>query len=272
MNARCTYRAASLLSLVLACGAAHANEAAMAKLTQCLALKAASAAQQACLDEVARLRQAQPPMSKSVQASTPAAAAPTDVKAPPAKFQTATAPPEVRKALDQYNVRIDGMDLQAAMMAVQASRSSALEAQLKEQLALVAKRNGDIATLNKLLADLRALRPAGENPEALGNLGPNQKAGREMHARLQAAGLAVPATGPDAVVEAGPGIYAAKKRTFDMWMSDIKDKIDASSSSQQMDMLRLQSLNNKRNEAFEIMTNFVKKMSDNRSSIIGNMR
>ena len=35
---------------------------------------------------------------------------------------------------------------------------------------------------------------------------------------------------------------------------------------------RLQSLSNKRNEAFETMTNFIKKMQDSRSSIIGNMR
>lgn len=49
-------------------------------------------------------------------------------------------------------------------------------------------------------------------------------------------------------------------------------QIDAASNSQQMDMLRLQSLSNKRNEAFDVMTNFVKKMQDSRSSIIGNMR
>jgi hypothetical protein len=39
-----------------------------------------------------------------------------------------------------------------------------------------------------------------------------------------------------------------------------------------MDMLRLQSLNNKRNEAFDLMSNFVKKMQDSRSSILSNMR
>ncbi|KOY14276.1 hypothetical protein AMS66_22990 [Paenibacillus xylanivorans] len=52
----------------------------------------------------------------------------------------------------------------------------------------------------------------------------------------------------------------------------LKSKIDAMSNSQQMDMLRLQSLSNKRNEAFDVMTNFIKKMQDSRSSIIGNMR
>ena len=48
--------------------------------------------------------------------------------------------------------------------------------------------------------------------------------------------------------------------------------LENQSNSQQMDMLRLQSLTNKRNEAFDVMTDFVKKMQDSRSSIIGNMR
>ncbi|PQP83870.1 hypothetical protein C0Q44_04330 [Paenibacillus sp. PCH8] len=52
----------------------------------------------------------------------------------------------------------------------------------------------------------------------------------------------------------------------------LKGQIDAAYNSQQMDMLRLQSMSNKRNEAFDVMTNFVKKMQDSRSSIIGNMR
>ena len=55
-------------------------------------------------------------------------------------------------------------------------------------------------------------------------------------------------------------------------IENLKSKIDSESNSQQMDMLRLQSLSNKRNEAFEVMTNFIKKMQDSRSSIVGNMR
>lgn len=52
----------------------------------------------------------------------------------------------------------------------------------------------------------------------------------------------------------------------------IKQQIDTLSNSQQMDMLRLQSLSNKRNEAFDLMTNFIKKMQESRSSVISNMR
>lgn len=55
-------------------------------------------------------------------------------------------------------------------------------------------------------------------------------------------------------------------------IDNAKTDIDTLSNSQQMEMLRLQSLSNKRNEAFDLMTNFVKKMQDSRSSIVGNMR
>lgn len=63
-----------------------------------------------------------------------------------------------------------------------------------------------------------------------------------------------------------------EKKKLENERNTLKSQIDSLSNSQQMDMLRLQSLSNKRNEAFEIMTEFVKKMQDSRSSIIGNMR
>lgn len=55
-------------------------------------------------------------------------------------------------------------------------------------------------------------------------------------------------------------------------IDQLKGEINTLASSQQMDMLRMQSLTNKRNEAFDLMTNFIKKMQDSRSSILGNMR
>jgi len=55
-------------------------------------------------------------------------------------------------------------------------------------------------------------------------------------------------------------------------VSSNKNQIDSLSNTQQMEMLRLQGLSNKRNEAFDVMSNFIKKMQDSRSSIVGNMR
>ncbi|MBL8331487.1 MAG: hypothetical protein JNM08_00210, partial [Rubrivivax sp.] len=46
---------------------------------------------------------------------------------------------------------------------------------------------------------------------------------------------------------------------FDQLIQTISSRIDGLNSTQQLDMLRLQSLTNKRNEAFDIMTNFIKK-------------
>lgn len=54
--------------------------------------------------------------------------------------------------------------------------------------------------------------------------------------------------------------------------TELKGQIDTEMNSQQLEMFRLQSLSNKRNEAFDTMTNFIRKMQDSRSSIIGNMR
>ncbi|QKV51396.1 hypothetical protein [Comamonas antarctica] len=65
---------------------------------------------------------------------------------------------------------------------------------------------------------------------------------------------------------------SANIATLKVDMENLKTGIDSLSNAQQMDMLRLQSLSNKRNEAFDVMTNFMKKMQDNRSGIIGNMR
>ena len=55
---------------------------------------------------------------------------------------------------------------------------------------------------------------------------------------------------------------------LDAQIQDIKTQIDSASNTQQMDMLRLQSLSQKRNEAFELMSNFAKKLADSRSEII----
>jgi len=168
-------------------------------------------------------------------------------------------------------VQLQNVDLETALMFVQSERANNLDAQLKAQLQDVAKRNEQISSLNKLLSDLRAQRPSGSDPQAWANLGGTAAAGADVYDRVVKAGLTMP-TGADEVNTPGTGIYDARQKTFDVWAEEIKSKIDAASNSQQMDMLRLQSLSNKRNEAFEIMSNFVKKMSDSRASIVGNMR
>jgi len=114
------------------------------------------------------------------------------------------------------------------------------------------------------------LYQTGQQPFTSQNRGPYDSYGR----RLDGNGNLT--YGPDY----GQGAYYWKggiggntsKGQLEMAIASLKGQIDSLSNSQQMDMLKLQSLTNKRNEAFDLMTNFVKKMSDSRSSILGNMR
>ncbi|SOC75871.1 MULTISPECIES: hypothetical protein [unclassified Paenibacillus] len=75
-----------------------------------------------------------------------------------------------------------------------------------------------------------------------------------------------------AIAELNVQLQAAIQNGDTAQAQKLKNQIDAMGNSLQMDMLRLQSLSNKRNETFDVMTNFIKKMQDSRSSIIGNMR
>jgi len=168
-------------------------------------------------------------------------------------------------------LNLQGMDLETAMMKVQSERAKLLEGQLKTQLDAVQQRNKDIAKLNELIGKLKSLRPAGTDPQKFGNLGANQAEGRAVYQSLKDAGVTMP-TGDDLVDEPGTNIYDARQKTYDIWVEQLKGKVDSLNSSQQMDMLRMQSLTNKRNEAFDTMTNFIKKMQDSRASILGNMR
>ncbi|WP_239616406.1 hypothetical protein [Cohnella mopanensis] len=149
-------------------------------------------------------------------------------------------------------INVSGMDLETALMAVQNNRASLLESQLKDQLASVQARNETIMKLNQL---------SGVINEALGKLPSDAKADYAVQladkgAMFTSMGMAIPKT----------------KGELQSRLGQIKTQIDSASNSQQMEMLRLQSLTNKRNEAFDVMTNFIKKMQDSRSSIIGNMR
>ncbi|GFZ78709.1 hypothetical protein GCM10008018_25270 [Paenibacillus marchantiophytorum] len=147
-------------------------------------------------------------------------------------------------------VNVSSMDLDAAIQAVQSHRAAMLETQLKDQMDSIKKRNEDIAGLNDTLAKVIALQ-SGNAPYTLA---------AELKTKLQQAGAK----------------YASKatltadelKATID----EIKGIIDSLNNSQQMDMLRMQSLTNKRNEGFETITNSIKKMQESRSSNIGNMR
>lgn len=172
---------------------------------------------------------------------------------------------------------LEGMDLETALMAVQGRRAENLEIQLKGQMDAVSAKNKEIERLNGIMSNLNIvqsnLTSGGHKPETAYDFTPSCATGtwKPGYDALAAAKLAAGTTGsPNATaIEA---LRSGKTGDLSTYITNLKQSIDSLSNSQQTDMLRLQSLSNKRNEAFDIMTNFMKKLADNRGSIIGNMR
>lgn len=150
-------------------------------------------------------------------------------------------------------IDISSMDIETALQAVQEQRTALLDQQLSQQIKDVQSRNDQIAKVNDLLASVN-------NARAENNENGQYELPSDVTSKLSEQGV-------------GDGSKTSfSKEELDKMSQDLKGKIDSYSNSQQMDMLRLQSMSNKRNEAFDTMTNFIKKMQDSRSSIIGNMR
>jgi branched-chain amino acid transport system substrate-binding protein len=164
---------------------------------------------------------------------------------------------------------IQSMDIETALMMVQAERTRLLDAQLQQQIQEVQNRNEQVSKLNTVLNGLNALqaRIVGTTADArLDGSEPVERYAGDV-AALRAAMLTAGVT-----LDLGTDAGGWTRGGLDTAITKVKGMIDAAGNSQQMDMLRLQAMSNKRNEAFDVMTNFVKKMQESRSSIIGNHR
>ena len=192
---------------------------------------------------------------------------------------------------------IQSMDIETALMMVQSERTKLLDAQLATQIQEVQNRNETVAKLNNVLNALNASIGqisgtaatdvakdwtsekcnATEIPlnDAIYEAGITDLGFTANQGIRHTIGADGELTGATEIVKGSPAIMSGPSTTrgqLETALTKVKGMIDAAGNSQQMDMLRLQSMSNKRNEAFDVMTNFVKKMQESRSSIIGNMR
>lgn len=296
---------ALMTEYVVAADTVALTNAINAKVQQCRVLSAGSPQAIQCRNELdSMMKQAvstrNEPVAAPVAAPPALSSASGASKVPSATVGAAmkSLPPEEQKRFqasvgsisEVQPIDIRGMDLETAMKTVQASRANLLETQLKGQIAAVQAKNDQIAKLNQLLGALNktaTLFPANAKVdtriEQSADFGKNNYAlEREVNSAALAAGFKLGF--PTDVADGGgltkddkvrlPGGLRGNvtKAQLDGVIQQIKSQIDSASNSQQMDMLRLQSLSNKRNEAFEVMTNFIKKMQENRAAIIGNMR
>lgn len=166
----------------------------------------------------------------------------------------------LRKDYTPYDlVRLAEGDIETAVMAAYIGRAQMQETQLMDQLKTIQARNASIAELNDVSAKIRAW--AKDHKDANGNVNLNNMPninGRSVVEILKSYGI----TFADATKVDPSGLCD----------NTIKATIDNLNSTQQLEMTRMQSLMNKRNEAYDMVTNFVKNCHDKISTVISNMR
>jgi hypothetical protein len=201
---------------------------------------------------------------------------------------------------------IQTADIELLLASVQLDRAMLAEGQLRQMVQTVQDRNNALTQMNTLKTDLgsqrayfsgttaggslieqshydpstfdkKTLQDAYRNaktPEEIDKVLNRAKSGEFGKAGVELATLAqaMREAGFDdsRVVKVADGSITAAE--MDAVIATVGTKADSLSSSQQQDMLRMQSLQQRRAEAFEIVTNTYKKMGDNRSGIVSNMR
>lgn len=154
-----------------------------------------------------------------------------------------------------------GGDLQSLIQQVQMERQNMLETQLSSQMADIQTRGAWLSDMNNALGVLRGLRPVGED----------QSVSMDHKIGDQTLGDYLKDKGVELTLDTN-GNGEAGQSEFDAAIATLKGQIDTVSSQNQMDMVRLQGLMDKRNQAYDLITTTLTKMEDQKNSIIGNMR
>jgi hypothetical protein len=172
---------------------------------------------------------------------------------------------------------VGSLSIEDALLLVQMDRVRLCESQLQDQINSIRAKNDQMAKLNDLKTKITELKAdfksdAKETDSLSNNLTSGKKwdpdvknTATELAKGWQELGLDPSYVDKFTKGTITKGELAAAEQV-------IKSQTDSLSSSSQMDMVRLQSLNNKRSEAFDTMTNMLKKASDSKSSVVSNFR
>ncbi len=192
-------------------------------------------------------------------------------------------------------------DIELLLVAVQLRRAELVEGDLRQMIGAVQNRNDALAKINTVKADLTTQKAyfngkttgtelidqehydpskwskkqlqdayAADPDSALaraknGEFGPQGKELANLAQGLRDAGVS-----DDTVFKVASGKINAAE--LDAAIATITAKGDSLSASQQTDMIKLQALQQRRAESYDVATNNIKKTGDNRSGIVSNMR
>jgi hypothetical protein len=155
------------------------------------------------------------------------------------------------------------LNIPELILAIQVERGQILDNQIKDQMEEMQKRNATLRELNAAMSALRGARPDGkpDTKKDISNVTFTGADGTPKNAVSYLQGLGVNVSGGD-----------ISQTKWDDNIANIKTAVDSINNQSQMDMVRLQGLMDKRNQAFDMMTNTISKSGKSLDGIIGNMR
>ena len=181
--------------------------------------------------------------------------------------------------------KLDGVqtDLQDLLVAVSKQRANAVEQEvtplskrMEARNDLLEKFGNALAELTKIQASFKSddpgskdmngwissstvslLKTLGYSPQTISNISEGDYKDNEKR--------------PDFYYSSADGGYSANKKTIEGMIQSVKSKIDGLNADAQTDMTRLQSLVDRRDEAYSTATNLMTDVSDTRSNAIRNM-
>lgn len=167
---------------------------------------------------------------------------------------TAAAPNEITSIAGSYNFDGQQYDLETLMMKLQTKRADAVDSQLTEQVIMIKERNALLAEAQKILSEARSLRPSKDTDKA------KMTATIAEFCNKQNIKI-VGAVGAD-----------LKQSEWDQNIESIKAFIEQLNTASQQEMIKLQELTTKRDQAYAQMTDLMAKYSKTTDEIIRNMR
>ena len=157
-----------------------------------------------------------------------------------------------------YSLGSEHIDFQDIMIAISERRATSVEREVTPLATRIQNRNKTLEDLGNVLADLTKLQAQFDSDSKgdarKGSLQPSSKTillsvfGSLNWDNLQ-----------------------MTKAEVEEWLQKVKSKIDALNNEAQKDMTRLESLVNRRDEAFSTASDLMSKISDTRSNAIRNM-
>ncbi len=173
---------------------------------------------------------------------------------------------------------VGSLSIEDALLLVQMDRVRLCESQLQDQINSIRDKNEQMRKLNDMKSQLLTLKANfsqdAKETDKLNTKGhwDDDIGRRDVKPVAQKLAEAWSNAGLDSSYVDKIKNGSITKAEVDAADQVIKSAVDNLSSSSQMDMVRLQSLNNKRSEAFDTMTNMLKKAADSKSSVVSNFR